>query len=144
MVATSHVLGPGSLKLGETASQRETAQQLTKFSIEPSTDFEDDIPVLSGEVVAGDAKTDWALKGTANQDFGLDSFELWCYQHRIQDVPFLFTPSTAHEVSWSGVCTIVPLTAGGDVKKKNTSDFEFRVIGEPIPVDVDGTPLVLV
>ncbi|PZE84158.1 hypothetical protein [Curtobacterium sp. MCBD17_032] len=143
MAPKSHTLGPGSLKLGETASQRETAQQLVKFSLEPSSDFEDDVPVLSGETVAGDASTDWALKGTANQDYDLDSFELWCYQQRLQDVPFLFTPSNDLAVSWSGVCTIVPLTVGGDVKKKNTSDFEFRVIGEPTPVDIDGTPLVL-
>lgn len=143
MVAKSHVLGPGSLKLGETATQRETAAQLTKFSLEPSTDFEDDVPVLSGESVAGDASTDWALKGTANQDFDLESLEMWCYRYRLQEVPFLFTPSSAHAVSWSGVCTIVPLTVGGDVKKKNTSDFEFRVIGEPTPVDEDGTPIEL-
>lgn len=144
MPANSHVLGPGSLKLGETASQREIAQQLTKFSLEPKSDFEDDIPVLSGDTVAGDASTDWSLKGTANQDYDLDSFELWCYQHRLQDVPFLYTPSNSHAVSWSGVCTVVPLPVGGDVKKKkNTADFEFRVIGEPTPVDSAGAPLVL-
>ncbi|GAA3342978.1 hypothetical protein GCM10017714_33640 [Curtobacterium pusillum] len=143
MVATAHMLGPGSLKLGETASQREIAAQLTKFSLEPKSDFEDDVPVLSGETVPGDASTDWSIKGTANQDFDKESIEMYCYQHRLQDVPFLFTPSNDHDVSWSGVCTVVPLTVGGDVKKKNTSDFEFRVIGEPTPVDSTGTPLEL-
>lgn len=139
----AHVLGPGSFKLGETASPREIAQQCTKFSLEPDTSFEDDIPVLSGDTIAGDADTTWAVKGTAQQDYGLDSFELWCYAHRLQDIPFLFTPSNTHAVSWSGTCTVVPITHGGDVKKKNTSDFEFRVIGEPIPVDEDGNPLTL-
>jgi len=143
MVAKSHVLGPGSLKIGETASQREIAAQLTKFSLEPKTDFEDDVPVLSGETVPGDATTEWSAKGTVNQDFDKESLEMYCYKNRLQDLPFIYTPSNDHDVSWSGVLTVVPLTVGGDVKKKNTSDFEFRVIGEPTPVDSTGTPITL-
>ncbi len=141
MPAKAHTFGPGSFKLGKSGSQREIAQQMTKLTLEPKSDFEDDVPVLSGETVPGDASTDWTVKGTANQDFDKASFELFCYVNRLTDMPFLFTPKNTSAVSWSGVCTVVPLTVGGDVKKKNTSDFEFRVIGEPTPVDSTGTPI---
>jgi len=139
----AHVFGPGSFKLGETASRREIATQCTKLALTPSTNFEDDIPLLSGATIPGDATSTWIVSGTAQQDYELASLELYCYKNRLQDLPFLFTPNNKNAVSYSGVCTIVPLSVGGDVKKRNASDFEFRVIGDPIPVNSSGSPLVL-
>lgn len=136
MVAKSHTLGPGSLKFGETGSPREIAQQMTKAELDPNTTVEDDVHVLSGETVEGEQTTTWSLKGTVNQDFDTDSFEEYCIENAGVKLPFIFTPNSANERLWSGVCRLRPIKIGGDVKKKNSSDFEFSLIGAPLPGDV--------
>ncbi|NQX26833.1 hypothetical protein HQQ81_05640 [Microbacteriaceae bacterium VKM Ac-2854] len=138
MPVKSNILGPGSLKLGETASPIEFAAQLTKAALTPSVDSEDDIPVLSGDILAGDDTTTWELSGTVMQDYDLESLEDWCFENRSTVVPFQFEPdSTAGRRAWSGSVKVRPLTVGGDVKKRNTSDFTFPLVGEPTPVVVD-------
>jgi hypothetical protein len=133
MVVKTSKLGPGSLTIGVPASAREWGGQLTKCALNPSTEFEDNVPVLSGEEVAGDATTTWNLSGTIFQSYDLDSLEDFAFVNRLKDLPFVFTPSKAGKREYSGTVTIVPLTVGGDVKVRNTSDFEFRVVGEPTP-----------
>lgn len=136
MVVKSSQLGPGSLTLGQPASSREWGGQLTKCAITPDTSFEDNIPTLDGSELSGDATTAWALSGTILQDYELDSLEDFAYTNRLKDVPFVFTPSNAGKREYSGMCTVVPIMVGGDVKKRNTSDFEFRIIGEPTPGEI--------
>lgn len=135
MVVKASKLGPGSLTVGVPASAREWGGQLTKCALTPDTSFEDNVPVLSGEELSGDATTTWNLTGTILQDYDLDSLEDFAYQNRLKDLPFVFTPSNAGQREYSGTCTVVPLAVGGDVKTRNTSDFEFRVVGEPTPGD---------
>jgi len=137
MVAKAHTLGPGSLKFGETASLREIAQQLTKMLLDPNTTEEDGIAVLSGETVAGEQSTAWALKGTVNQDYDIASFEIWCLEHTGETIPFVFTPNNDHASVWVGSARIRPIAVGGEVKKKNTSDFEFTMPNAPIATVAD-------
>jgi hypothetical protein len=125
-MAKSHLLGPGSLKIGTTGTGREWAAQVTAQTLTPSTDYEDDVPTLDGETLEGDATETWALGGTILQDYDAESLELFCYDNRNKWMPFEFTPNTDHAVSWAGECRVNALTIGGDVKKKNTSDFEFQ------------------
>jgi hypothetical protein len=131
MTVKSRPLGPGSLKIGETGSPQEWAGQLTKAALTPSTDTEDAINVLSGETLDGDDTTTYTLDGTILQDYDLDSLELYCFDNKGTDQPFVFTPSNAGEVEWSGTVRIRPVVIGGDVKKRNTSDFSFPVQGDP-------------
>ena len=44
----------------------------------------------------------------------------------------MFTPSDTRRREYTGTVTVVPLTVGGDVKARNTSDFEFPVLDEPM------------
>lgn len=136
MPVKSSQLGPGSLTIGQPASSREWGGQLTKCALTPSTDFEDNIPVLDGGELSGDATTTWILGGTLLQDYDLDSLEDFAFENRLKDLPFVFTPSNTGKREYSGVVTVVPITVGGDVKKRNTSDFEFRVLGEPTPGEI--------
>ena len=135
MPVKSSKLGPGSLTIGVPASAREWGGQLTKCSLNPDTTFEDNVPVLDGSELAGDASTLWNLAGTILQDYDRDSLEDFAFENRLVDLPFVFTPSNAGQREYSGMCTVVPLSVGGDVKTRNTSDFEFRCIGEPTPGD---------
>lgn len=127
----TRTLGPGSLKIGLVASPREFATDLTKTELTPDTSSDDDVDLLDGSIESGEDTTKWALSGTLLQDYELDSLELYCFDHQGEEMPFVFTPNNEGAVSWSGMVKIRPVKVGGDVKKKNSSDFEFPVIGTP-------------
>jgi hypothetical protein len=126
-------LGPGSLKLGVTATAREFAAQLTNALLTPSVEADDDIPTLDGGIMPGLDTETWELSGTVLQDYELTSLEDWCFANKSLVVPFVFTPSNAGKRSYSGTCKVRPLAVGGEVKTRNTSDFTFPVIGSPTP-----------
>lgn len=136
MTALAHKLGPGSLKFGVTGSPKEFAAQCSKVELTPKVDSDDNIPVLSGEEIAGDESIEWTIGGTLYQSYDADSLIRWCFDNRLTTVPFTFLPSDESTDKWSGECRIVPVTIGGEVRKRNTSDFEFKLIGEPEPTTV--------
>ncbi|WP_104134808.1 hypothetical protein [Cryobacterium sp. Y62] len=126
-------LGPGSLKLGETATPREFATQLTNALLTPTFEKEDDVATLDGGNLPGLDTETWELSGTLLQDYEMDSLEDWCFDNKSLTVPFVFTPSSAGYRSYSGTCKIRALPVGGAVKTRNTADFTFPVIGSPTP-----------
>lgn len=123
-------LGPGILKLGETGTEQEFASQCTKAAIEPDFDDEDPTPVLSGDEVPGDFTETAALTGEFLQEFSMESIVVWCKANSGSVVPFTFVPNTSSGFQVTGNCQVRSVTIGGDVKKQNTSEFEFPVIGE--------------
>lgn len=129
-------LGPGSLKIGLTATAREWAAELTKSSIEVDTSSEDPTPTLDGGEIDGEDTYAYSFKGTIMQSFDFDSLEKFCHVNKGVVLPFVFTPNNAGEIDWSGSLKIRPVNIGGEVKKKNTSDFDFPIIGEPTPGEV--------
>ncbi|WP_349866846.1 hypothetical protein [Leifsonia sp. WHRI 6310E] len=132
MTSKSRALGPGHMKIGETGTAREFASQLTKAALNTNTKSDDPVDVLSGGQVAGEDTYTHTLTGTLLQDYDLDSLELYCFDNRGRELPFVFIPSTEGEVQWSGTVKIRPVSrVGGDVKKKNDTDFEFAIIGDP-------------
>lgn len=133
MPIKSTILGPGSLKLGETGTQIEFAAQLTACSIKVNTDTEDDIDVLSGETLEGEETYTYDLTGKLLQDFELDSLEDYCFENRGLKVPWVFTPNSDAERIFTGILRVRPVDRGGDVKKRNSSDFTFRIIGDYTP-----------
>lgn len=132
MAVKAHRLGPGSLKFGETGTEQEFASALTNARLSPSLEEEDNIDVLSGEVLDGDDTLEYTLSGTLLQSYDQAGLVHWSYVNRLLVLDFEFIPNTAEsDYGWRGQCKIVPLEVGGDVKTRNTSDFEFKVIGEP-------------
>jgi hypothetical protein len=136
MAVKSHTLGPGSLAIGA-VGPRQFGAQLTKCLLSPSTTSEDDVHTLSGDVVLGEDTTVWELSGTLLQDYDLLSLEAYCFEHQGEILAFAFTPSDDHHQAWTGSVKIRPVAIGGDVKKKNSSDFKFPLQGDPTPVDTD-------
>lgn len=137
MAVKAHRLGPGSLRFGDTGTSTEFSSQTTNMRLSPSVNEEDAIPVLSGEELAGDDTVDWVVAGTLLQSFDRDGLIHWCYENRLKEVPFEFIPNNDEsDYGWRGTVKVVPLEVGGDVKTKNTTDFEFRCIGEPETFDV--------
>lgn len=131
MTISAHKLGPGSLNIGETGTLQEFAAQCTQVKVTPSVNEEDSVPVLSGEELDGDDTIDYELSGTLFQSYDKEGIIYWSHTNRLKVLPFTFIPSTGDsEFSVKGMCKIVPLEIGGEVKKRNTSDFTFKVIGE--------------
>jgi hypothetical protein len=125
-------LGPGSLKFGETATAQEFAAMLSNAVLTPSTEADDDVDTLDGGVIAGVDDESWTIGGTIMQNYLQGSLEDWCFKNRSLVVPFIFTPSKAGYRTYSGKCKIRALVVGGDVKARNTADFEFPLVGPPV------------
>lgn len=121
----AHAVGPGTLKLGETGSLSDWSAQLTAASVEPSVDVDDDVDVLTGGKLSGDRTYTATLTGTVLQDTAKAGLIAWSWQHRGERVAATFTPNTAIGTKVDGFVIVDPLRIGGDVKKKNTSDFEL-------------------
>lgn len=137
MAVKAHRLGPGTLHFGATGTETEFSGQTTNMRLSPSVNEEDAIPVLSGEELAGDDSVDWVVAGTLLQSFDREGLIYWCYENRLTEVPFEFVPNNVEsDYGWRGTVKVVPLEVGGDVKTKNTTDFEFRCIGEPETFDI--------
>lgn len=137
MAVKAHRLGPGSLKFGETGTAQEFASALTNARLSPSLEEEDNIDVLSGETLDGDDTLEYTLSGTLLQSYDKAGLVHWSHVNRLLVLDFEFIPNTAEsDYGWRGKAKIVPLEVGGDVKTRNTSDFEFKVIGEPTTFDI--------
>ncbi len=127
----TRVLGPGSLKIGATASAREWAGSITKCSLTASTTGEDAIPLLDGNELDGDDTTTYALAGSIVDSFERQSLQNFAIENAGKVFPFVWTPSNEGESDYSGSIKMRPISIGGDVKKKNQNDFEFPLIGAP-------------
>lgn len=131
MPVKSSKLGPGRLTFGDAGDAQEFAAQTTATALEPDVDEGDNIPVLSGEEVAGDDDYTYNLTGTALQDYsGMTSWIVWCKENQGVTLPFEFVPNNTQGLKVTGSVKIRPVKFGGDVKERNTSDFEFRGVGD--------------
>lgn len=137
MTVNTITVGPGTLTLGESGTLATFSSQVTACRVVPTVENEDPIDVLSGEQAPGDRSESWALAGTLLQDLGAtDSTTEFLFEHRGEQMPFEFIPSSAAGKTITG--TVIPeaIEMGGDAKTKPTSDFEWQIVGEPDLGDV--------
>lgn len=132
---TVRKLGPGVLTVGSAGSAVDFSRRVKSAKVTWSVKAEDDEPVLSGDVEAGDRTYTATLEATVFQDDGTDGglVDFTWTQKGIQH-PFTFTPYTGGK-SVTGEVIVDPLDIGGDVGKKNTSDIKWGCVGEPELVD---------
>jgi hypothetical protein len=96
---------------------------------------EDDTPVLSGGVLAGDRTYTATLEATVYQDdLTAGGLVDYSWANKGTEVPFTYTPYSGGR-SITGRLIVDPLDVGGDVNKKNTADLKWGCIGEPALVD---------
>lgn len=130
-------IGPGILTLGEVGSGGEFGCAVTTGTINPDKDKDDDIDVLDGQTEAGAARYTASLSFTTLQRPRLVA---WLYQHKGEQMPARFVPTKIKGgLEFNGTVTIDPVTVGGDVKTKATSDVELDFVGFPTltPYDPD-------
>lgn len=123
-------LGPGTLTFGEEASPSEWGAQCTAVTLEPNTDEGDELIYLSGDSEQ-DETTTWTLSGKVAQTFDAESLQIWAKEQAGKKLPFTFRPRNDEQLVITGMVTVRALAIGGDVGKKNTSDFSFKCPAEP-------------
>jgi hypothetical protein len=134
MAIQSFKMGPGALTFGVAGAQNASAQ-VTKATVEcdEAVKTTDAIPVLSGDELPqqDEVSLSWKLTGTVIQDIAAADLVAYTWDNASAEVPFKFTPSTAEDRAVSGTVRIVPLSLGGDVNARNTSDLSWAIIGTP-------------
>lgn len=131
MTNTYTPLGPGSVVFGSAGSPEEFALEASAVAVEPSTEEGEVIPLISGRKEDDGDQHSAALTGTTMQDLTLSGFVKWCIDNRGKRVPVTFIPNSDLAVGFTGEVKVRPIKAGGDVDKKNTSDFEFPFVDFP-------------
>lgn len=132
MPVTAYRVGPGELTFGSAGTLKDFTAQVTSCVVDWEENVEDAVPTLDGGELDGEPSYTATLSGTFVQDITTGGVIEWSWTNKGAKLPFSYTPNTAEDVSFTGVCRIRPLKAGGDVKTKPTSDFEFACIGEPV------------
>lgn len=131
MAVESHTLGPGQLTLGEVASEREFGTAIRNARVVPSATEGDTLTVLSGAETTDEGDETWTLEGTVLQSYDADALAIWCATNSGTDVPFTFVPRNDEALQVTGTAKVRAIAVGGDVKTRNTSDFNFKIIGKP-------------
>lgn len=134
MPAKVFKLGPGTLSLGPTATKLEIGCQLTNAVLTPDKDTEDPVTVLCGDVIPGASTYSWKLTGTALVDLTTGGMVEYTFLHQQEVTAFEFIPNTASGASFTGQLVLDPLAVGGDSGKNMAQDFEWSLVGAPVPV----------
>lgn len=135
MTVKSYKMGPGTLLLG--TAPLDISAQITQCVVTPSESVTegDLINVLSGEKLQDDdeVKISFKLGATLLQDLTAAGVVDWSWDHDgTTEEPFVFVPNDELERGISGTCFPVPIAIGGEVKKRPTSDIDWRVKGTPV------------
>jgi hypothetical protein len=132
MTVQAQKMGPGTLSIGSIGSPLDLTAQVTACKVTPSVNKEDPTPTLSGETLAGDRTTTWKLGATLVQDLSTAGMFDYTWGNAGDEVPFTFTPSTAAGRTVTGNVIVDPLELGGDVGKKNTTELDWDIVGDPV------------
>lgn len=134
MPLKSYKLGPGVLEIGD-GVEIDISCQLSACRVNPTENVttEAAIPVLCGEELPEDETVSYAfrLAGTLVQDISAGGVVDYSWANKGLEKSFRFVPSNTEGREVTGTVRIAPISLGGDVKKVNTSDFDWRCIGDP-------------
>lgn len=123
-------LGPGTLKIGQTATLIDVSCLVNDAAIDPNITAGDTKTMLCGTTKSGPDTIDWTISGNVDVDAGLDDglFALtWGNIGAVVD--FEFTPSTAVGTVVKGQLKLAPLRLGADAQGDYlNSDFEFALV----------------
>lgn len=128
MTTVATKLGPGTLTFGEAGSTQEFGSQVTKCELTPSSG--ESTAVLDGNEVSDD---EFTLSGEFFQDYasGMASLIVWCKENAGEPIKFVFTPTSGTgNLKVTGHCVIKPVKFGGEIKKRNTTEFSFPGVGD--------------
>lgn len=131
MPVRSTTLGPGVLELGEVGSLMDFSCQVTAVTVSVEADRDDPTPTLCGDNLVGESTYNGTLEATIVQDLERDGVVAWSWENKGRTVPVRFIPSTVAGAEITGSVVVDPISIGGDVKVRNTSDISWGFAGEP-------------
>ncbi len=137
MAAKVFKLGPGTLKLGPTATALDISCQLTNAVLTPDKDTEDPVTVLCGDTIPGASTYQWKITGTALVDVSSGGMVEYTWANQNKVAAFEFVPNTEAGAKFTGEVVIDPLAVGGDSGKNMSQDFEWSLVGTPVPTFSD-------
>lgn len=128
MTVVSSRVKEGVLSFGG-ATPADFSCQPTNVRLTPTSNQDDPLETLCGDIITGSGTTSWILQGSAVSDFDdVDGFILFCYQNDGEQVPFTWTPNQTGG-TWSGTVYVAAVEIGGDVNVRLTTDFTFPLVG---------------
>lgn len=131
MPATVTKLGPGTLTI-DVGSVVDLSVQVTSATVQWSKESEDDVTVLSGDVVPGVTTYSAVLSGEILQDLAdASGVVATSWAQRGEEATFTYVPSTAAGRQVTGVLIVDPLDVGGEIGSRGTSSFEWQIVGDP-------------
>lgn len=141
MPVRSTTLGPGVLEFGETGSLMDFSCQVTAVTVSVEADRDDPTPTLCGDNLVGESTYNGTIEATIVQDLEKTGVVAWSWEHKGETVPVRFVPNSAAGAEVTGSVVVDPISIGGDVKVRNTSDISWAFAGEPVlswPAQVGG------
>lgn len=131
MPITESRLKAGTLTLDATPF----ATQATNVRLEPETEeVGEPVETLSGDEITADDETSWSLVIGAVQDFDdAAGFVAFATDNAGQVVTFDWAPSGAAGTSYTGSVRVRPVTIGGDVNVRLTTEATWPLEGAPTP-----------
>lgn len=130
MPITDSRLKGGTLTLDAVAF----AKQMTSVVLTPSTEQDGDpVETLSGDEIAAEEVTSWALDLGAIQDFDdAAGFVNWCQDNAGVEVAFTWEPNSTTAPTYSGTVKVRPVAIGGDVNSRLSTTASFPLVGDPV------------
>ncbi len=134
----SYKIGPGVFTLGEGALACQSKLKSLEVSWKENVDSEDDIDLLDGSVDEGEDSVthDANVKGAIVQDIEAGGLVDFTWSNAGSVEPFTYVPNNALGRVVSGSVRVVPITIGGEAKKRAEADFDWMTVGLPTLGDV--------
>ncbi|MFS0289136.1 hypothetical protein ACL1FZ_08560 [Corynebacterium striatum] len=124
-------MGPGTLIFDKPGGNAEFSANVTSVTVGADADKGDALLVLSGDTIPGDRTYAWKLSATTYQSLKEGGIIDYSWNNAGKTVPFEFKPKDGIESTVTGSVVIDPVTLGGEVGTKPTSDFEWEIVGTP-------------
>lgn len=129
MAIKSVTVGPGDLTF---ATDSQTfASQITSARVTVGVNRGDELKVLSGESIPAEATYTYELEATALQDLSANGIVDWSWKQAGKVASFVYTPNKANAATIKGTVVVDPISVGGEVGQRATSDFTFPIVGTP-------------
>ncbi len=118
-------------------------EDVIDLAIVPDGDSETTVLTLDGVLHKDVTAGGYSIKGKAVQDWdsARPGFAYYCYTHRGETVPFVYsatgTAESAGSPKFTGFCVLSPISYGGPGNAFSESDFTFPITGT---LTLDATP----
>lgn len=129
MAISHYTVGPGKLTFSSPAGSFES--QVTSARVNVSSKRSDDLKVLSGESIQGESDYNFTLEGSCLQDLKKSGFTEYTWNNMGKTATFTYTPNNKLGAKVEGEVVIDPISVGGNVGERATSDFAFPCVGRP-------------